>query len=261
MGGEVEDLFESGAESYARYRRPYPAEVVAFLVNQFRLDGTGRLLDGGCGTGQVFTALGHYFEEVVGFDVSAGMLRHAAAAAKAQGFEHVRLIQQRGEEISEQIGEFRMAVFGASFHWMDRHKVAELVHDRLGPGGTLVVIAPGDFQSGVSEWEKEIQTIVRDFTGPERRAGSGVYQRGELHQEALRRTRFAEVYERDIAVRERRSIDEVIGYLRSTSYASPAVLGPRVGAFENAVRDRLLRLQPDGWFEKTAIYTVVWSIR
>lgn len=261
VGGAVEELFESTAEFYARYRRPYPPEVVAFLAEQFRLDGTGRLLDGGCGTGQVFQVLGQYFEEVVGFDVSADMLRHAALAAEACGFRHIRLIQQRGEAIDERMGEFRMAVFGASFHWMDRQRVGELVYDRLTPGGAFVVLSPNDFQSGVSEWEKEIQSIVKEFTGPERRAGRGVYQCGERHQEALRKTRFTDAFERDIPVHERRSIEEVIGYLRSTSYASRAVLGQRAEAFEDAVRDRLLRLQPGGWFEKTAIYTAIWSIR
>ena len=52
-------------------------------------------------------------------------------------------------------------------------------------------------------------------------------------------------------MREKRSIDEIVGHLYSTSYASRAVLGDRVQAFERDVRERLTRLAPDGRFEKS----------
>jgi 2-polyprenyl-3-methyl-5-hydroxy-6-metoxy-1,4-benzoquinol methylase len=73
IGGSSDDLFESAARYYAEYRRPYPAVVVNHLVSEFGLDGSGRLLDVGCGTGQVFQVLGRSFAEITAIDPNKEM--------------------------------------------------------------------------------------------------------------------------------------------------------------------------------------------
>lgn len=172
-GGSVDDLFDGAAPYYARYRRPYPAPVVSHLVDTCGLDGTGRLLDVGCGTGQAFQVLGRYFQEVVAIDVNAEMLRYAEVAARTCGLRCFRTLEMRGEDIDANLGSFRTVVFGASFHWMDRSRVADLVYERLEPGGTLVVLSPSGFHNGSTNWEQEIQRLIREYLGPDRRAGQG----------------------------------------------------------------------------------------
>lgn len=260
-GGPGGDLFQGTADYYARYRRPYPPPVVRFLVDRFGLDGRGRLLDVGCGTGQVFEVLAEHFEAVLAIDADPGMVRHAARRAQDLGLERVTVRQMRGEEIDEQLGAFRMAVFGASFHWMDRVAVGNRVYERLEPGGHLVVLSPGGIHSGTTDWEAAVREVLEAFLGPQRRAGSGVYVEGERHQQALERTRFGGTETTDIVVRERWSLDQVVGYLFSTSYASHAVMGESAAAFERAVRERLLRLRPDGDFEKDVEYSVISARR
>ncbi|MHA3773780.1 class I SAM-dependent methyltransferase [Verrucomicrobiota bacterium sgz303538] len=260
-GGGDGDLFESAAPFYARYRRPYPEPVVAYLVERYGLDGRGRLLDAGCGTGQVFQVTAKYFEETIAIDADKEMLRYAEKTAMKHALDRVKLQPMRGEEINESLGTFRMAIFGASFHWMDRIRVAELVYDRLEPGGQLVVLSPGGIHAGTTGWETEIREILEKRLGPERRAGQGIYRAGERHGEAIRRTRFREVEETEINLLEQWSVDQIVGYLFSTSYASPAVLGNKAEAFEHAVRERLLRLRPDGLFEKVVEYTAICATR
>jgi hypothetical protein len=144
---------------------------------------------------------------------------------------------------------------------MDRQCVGNLVYDRLDPGGHLVVLSPGGIHSGTTDWETEIRVVLEEWLGPERRAGQGVYRAGERHGDALRKTRFREVEETDIYVQEQWSIDQIVGYLFSTSYASQAVLGNKAESFERSVRERLLRLRPDGCFEKKAEYTAICATR
>jgi SAM-dependent methyltransferase len=261
VGGESEDLFESAAPYYATYRRTYPDAVVSFLVENFRLDGRGRLLDVGCGTGQVFQVMGKYFEEVTAIDPNQEMGRYAEKTAAQRGLNNVTILLMRGEEIDARLGNFRMAIFGASFHWMDRVRVGELVYDRLEPGGHLVVLSSGGIHSGSTEWEAETRAVLQEWLGNDRRAGRGVYRVGERHGEAIRRTRFADVVETDIYVLEQWSIDQIVGYLLSTSYASRAVLGEKAEAFECAVRERLLQLRPEGRFEKIVEYTAICATR
>jgi hypothetical protein len=47
------DLFTGTAWRYARHRPPLPPAFVDRLAGRCRLDGTGRLLDLGCGTGRL----------------------------------------------------------------------------------------------------------------------------------------------------------------------------------------------------------------
>lgn len=53
LGRSRGGLFTGTAWHYARYRPGYPQVFFDDLVQRFHLDGTGRLLDLGCGTRQL----------------------------------------------------------------------------------------------------------------------------------------------------------------------------------------------------------------
>lgn len=48
-----QSLFAGKASYYARFRPGYPKVFFDEVVQRFHLDGSGRLLDLGCGTGQL----------------------------------------------------------------------------------------------------------------------------------------------------------------------------------------------------------------
>ncbi|MBJ7386358.1 MAG: class I SAM-dependent methyltransferase, partial [Mycolicibacterium sp.] len=76
-------LFEGTAWHYARYRPGYPKALIAEIVDRFHLDGTGRLLDLGCGTGQLTLPLAGHVGAAVGMDPEPEMLAEAATEAEA----------------------------------------------------------------------------------------------------------------------------------------------------------------------------------
>jgi SAM-dependent methyltransferase len=261
IGGERDDLFSSAASYYAKFRRACPPIAVSYLVEQFGLDGRGRMLDVGCGTGQVFQPLAKYFAEIVAIDADHGMVDYALKCAHDLDPARVKVVQMRAEEIDEKLGSFRVVIFGSSFHWMDRERVSDRVYEILEPGGYLVLLCPGEIHSGTTPWEMTVREVLKEWLGPERRAGSGVYRQSELHQHILERTRFKNLRITNIPVRERSSIDQLVGYLFSTSYASPAVLGENKEGFEQTIRQRLLQLRSDGQFEKVVEYTIISAQR
>jgi SAM-dependent methyltransferase len=67
-------LYEGSAPYYACGRVPYPPELAETLRAELRLDGTGRLLDVGCGPGSLALLLAPFFAEVVGLDPDPRMI-------------------------------------------------------------------------------------------------------------------------------------------------------------------------------------------
>jgi SAM-dependent methyltransferase len=64
-----------------RLLRAWPASEPPALVDAFEsalgLNGTGRLLDVGCGPDTIALRIAHLFEEVVGVDTDAGLIEEA----------------------------------------------------------------------------------------------------------------------------------------------------------------------------------------
>jgi ubiquinone/menaquinone biosynthesis C-methylase UbiE len=244
------DLFASTAKYYATYRPGYPAVVLARVRAAFGLDGTGRLLDLGCGTGELARPLHAGFEEVVGVDSSPEMVAEARRQSEQAGITNIRWLCAPAEEISDRLGGFRLVTLGSSFHWMRRDEVLEKAYDLLEPGGGVAILGNlGGIWTGEDPWERVVREVVIRWLGPERRTRTGTFAaEGGEEKVALSRSRFV-----DIEVSEYRwtrpvDIDIILGELYSTSFANRALLGDSAEAFEADLRQSLLVLKPAGRF-------------
>src|SRR5215216_2376968 len=169
-----------GSAAHYRYGRPaYAPELEAVLTQKTGLDGTGQLLDAGCGPGVLTIRLAHLFERAVGLDPDAGMLAEGCRAAEEKGVTNIRWVQALAEDLPAAApGPYRVVSFGQSFHWTDEARVAEAVYDMLEPGGALALIVhtvegrpapPSPGQPPIPH--AEIQAVVERYLGPARRAG------------------------------------------------------------------------------------------
>lgn len=135
-----ETVFEGTASYYRQGRNPYAPGILEALADALGLDGQGRLLDVGCGPGTLTLLFAHLFEEVVGLDSDPGMIAEVRSAAEEADIDNATCVCMRAEELPGELGLFRVVTFGQSFHWMDRPKVASIVHDMLQPGGEVVQV-------------------------------------------------------------------------------------------------------------------------
>ncbi len=135
-----ETLFAGAAEYYEQGRLPYAPGLADVIARSLNLDGEGRLLDVGCGPGTVALRLASLFEAVVGLDPDAEMLAHASLAAVRLGIGNASWVCERAEALPAGLGSFRVMTFAASFHWMDRPRVASAVATMLDPGGAVVQV-------------------------------------------------------------------------------------------------------------------------
>ncbi|NEA56130.1 methyltransferase domain-containing protein [Streptomyces sp. SID13666] len=245
-------LFLGTATYYGRGRLPYAPGLADLLATAVQLDGRGRLLDVGCGPGTLALSLAHLFGEIVGLDPDGGMLAEAErGAARAGAARKARWVQARAEELPVGLGEFTVATFGQSFHWMDRDLVAATVRDMLRPGGALVHIS--DLKTEIRTVNglpypavpyAAIDTLVRHHLGPVRRAGRGVLTHGTPGDEAavLTRAGFSGPQRHVVPGGQalERTSDDVVAWAFSMSSSAPHLFGPHRDDFEADLR-RLLR--------------------
>src|SRR5262249_61992952 len=111
-------IYRGSAVYYARGRPAYSRALASTLAAEASLDGTGRLLDVGCGPGTLSIALAHLFDEVTGLDPDEDMPAAAADRAIAAGRDTIRWVHALAEDIPTlDLGTFRLVTFAHSFHW------------------------------------------------------------------------------------------------------------------------------------------------
>lgn len=119
-----------------------PAEVADTLVATLELDGSGRLLDVGCGPGSLTLLLAPHFAEAIGIDADADMLTEAARLAEKEANGQRQLAAPARRGLPADLSPVRVVTFAQSFHWMDRGRVAAAVRGMLVPGGPRCTCTP-----------------------------------------------------------------------------------------------------------------------
>jgi SAM-dependent methyltransferase len=246
---KVDRPYQGSAAYYARYRPPYPAALVTLLRGAFHLDGTGRLLDLGCGPGPVAIRLAHLFESVVAMDPEPDMLAEGAVQASLAGVTNIEWVRGRSEELSPSLGTFRLVTMGESFHWMDQQATLEALYDLVDLDGGVAVVARGTPlpRPAMTPWRAAVARVLRQYLGdillPWDRPPP---EPGDLHQDYIRRSRFefllqhSELFEMDW------TFETMLGNLYSMSFCSRDRLGARGDDFERDLRRAVLAVEPSG---------------
>ena len=259
-----ESLFAGTARYYQQGRLPYAPGLADAFASHLDLDGHGRLLDVGCGPGTVTLRLAELFAAVVGLDPDPGMLAWAARAAAERGVTTATWVRHRAEDLPAGLGRFRVVTFAASFHWMDRSRVASAVAAMLDPGGAVVQVdAPGyradELPHGAQRGslpfppppDDRIDELRRRYLGPDRRAGRGIRNTSPAGEDQVfQQAGFwpaATVTVPDGRVVER-TTDDVVARVFSTSSTAPHLFGPRQPEFERDLREILTQTSPAGRF-------------
>jgi SAM-dependent methyltransferase len=262
-----ETLYAGSAAHYATGRMPYPESLALVLRDHLGLDGTGRLLDVGCGPGSLTLLLAPLFAAAVGVDADPGMIAEARRRSDAVDWRHLR-----AEQLPAGLGTFRVVTFAQSFHWMDQPVVADRVRTMLEPGGAWVHVfatthrgVDGDdpLPHPRPPWD-DVDALVGRYLGPVRRAGRSTLPHGTRsgEEDVMRAAGYTgpdriEVTRGEVVTR---TADEVVSAVFSLSHAAPHLFGADLGRFEADLRAVLRSAAPDGRFSERLreVGLVVW---
>jgi SAM-dependent methyltransferase len=226
--------FYDGAAVHYRHGRPaYSPRLEALLAEELGLDGSGRLLDVGCGPGILTVRLAHLFEGAVGLDPDPAMIAEGRQAARERDVANITWVLARAEDLPAVApGPYRLVTFGQSFYWTDEVQVAEAVYDMVETGGALVLV--GHQAEG---------RAVPPSPGPPRIPHDEI-------EEALASSRFGAprvIFAPGIPDLMR-DIESVVSGYFSMSYAAPHLFGDRAEEFADEVRELLGQRSPEGDF-------------
>lgn len=250
-------LYAGSARYYPVGRVAYPAQLAEALAAAVPLDGSGVLLDVGCGPGSLTLLLAPYVATAIGVDADPDMLSEAARLADEQSAPNVSWRHLRGEELPAGLPDPHVVTFAQSFHWMDRPRVAALVRRMLVPDGALVHVGALTHQGIDGDQElphprppwATIEEVVRRYLGPRRRAGQGVvrFDWTPGHEDHIyREAGFRGPEQIDVPGRVvERTADEIAAAVYSLSSAAPHLFDDRLGAFDSELR-QLLAVAGDG---------------
>ncbi len=223
---DPKDVFTGTARFYTRYRPSYPDKVIHLLRESFALNQKSRVIDLGCGTGQIALKLAPYVREVIAVDPQEEMLQEAQNAASTKQLSNIRWVNGESADILSLIRpaeDIVLTVIARAFHWMDREQtLKDLYHLTKPGGGVAIVVDNGPMDGPEIPWKAVIKETVKKWLGEERKAGtSGTYtHQPKLHQKVLEESKFGNM--KTISIKSERtwSIGRIIGYIYSTSYVS-----------------------------------------
>lgn len=268
-----ETLYAGSAAYYPDGRMPYPPGVVDAVRGELGLDGTGRLLDVGCGPGSLTLLLAPLFESGVGIDADHDMITEAIRRAARVNATNVEWRQLRAEDLPANLGTFRAVTFAQSFHWMDQPLVARAVRGMLTADGRWIhVHATTD--RGVAGDDRlphprppwsDIDDLVARYLGPVRRAGQTTLPTGarDGEEDVMRSAGFTGPVRIETGGGQvvARATDGVVASVFSLSSSAPHLFAARLPAFETDLRRLLRDTSPGGQFaERTReIELVIWG--
>ncbi len=205
----ADELFASAAYYYAHYRPFYPEDLIRDVVARFDLSKDDRVIDIGAGTGQLSIQISPHVKEVVALEPDQEMIDEGKKLCEEHGAKNIRWVASSAEDIGEapSLGSFKIAVFGKSFHWLDRDRVLHHLESLLQPSGGIVIVGAPSMWESTAGWELEIKKLVQKYLGKERRAGSGTFHRSdETYSATLQRAGYLDIEHRTYSREEKFSV-------------------------------------------------------
>ena len=251
--------FRTAAQHYLQGRQPYAPALFQRLI---QLTGTGhssRVMDLGCGPGQIAVALAPHVGEVTAIDPEPEMLRVAAENAAA-AHSKICFIQGSSDDLGPALGRFRLVVIGRAFHWMDRARTLQRLDDLIEPSGAVALLGTREPELPDNAWAKAYDTLIERYAADDRTRRERKSPDWLRHEAVLLDSPFSRI--ETIAVLERRlaPVERFVDRALSMSSTSAARIGEKTAALAAEVRSTLAPFAVEGMIREVvrSAATIAW---
>jgi ubiquinone/menaquinone biosynthesis C-methylase UbiE len=233
-----------------RHRPPYPDEVFTILTSLIP-HKPARILDVGCGIGNIARPLARLVDKVDAVDFSRHMLEEGKMLPNGDA-ANLNWIHGPMEEVPLS-PPYALVTAGQSLHWMAWDAVFPRFRSLLVPGGYLAVI--GMIFSPVP-WQKALSQIISRYST------NRDFQPYDLFMELEKRRLFTRVGQKQTTPQPfRQTIGDYVESFHSRNGFSRQRMDPKMAdAFDTAVHALVSRYHPDGIFEMQISGHVSWGI-
>jgi SAM-dependent methyltransferase len=149
--------FRSAAAHYLAGRPSYAPALPGLVARSCGLDGSGWALDLGCGPGQLARAFAPYVSRVLAVDPEPEMLAVGEGLTTGASIEYR---QGSSQDLSPEMGQFRLVTIGRAFHWMDRAETARRLDHMVDPGGAIVLFRVDHLDVPANRWLDRYQGVL-----------------------------------------------------------------------------------------------------
>jgi SAM-dependent methyltransferase len=146
--------------------------MLAELCDVLGLTNDDRVLDLGCGTGQVAVPLSAQVGAVVAVDPEPDMLTQLDARIEDAGVANVTTIRGDDSDLPTLLAgrggdRFAAVTVATALHWMDAERVFRAGLDQVRGGGGVAVITQGQpIWLQASDWARELHDYLEHWVGP-----------------------------------------------------------------------------------------------
>lgn len=236
------DHFSSGSAGYAAYRPSYPLELIDELTSIS--PGTGRVLDCGCGTGQLSVLLAERFDEVLATDASATQI---AAAEPREGVIYRAALAEDSGLAENSVDLITVA---QAAHWLDLERFYAEARRIARPQAAIALITYGVLHLE-GELDRHLQQFyyhdIASYWPPERRHVETGYRDLPFP--------FAEIEVPPQVIEMQWNLAQLIGYLNTWSAVKAA---QQALGFNPA--DTLAQQLAEEWGDPTTRRRITWPL-
>jgi SAM-dependent methyltransferase len=258
------DVFTDPAVARAyRQRAPYPPETFAILERLVVEPRT--VLDAGAGNGALARSMIRFARRVDAVDPSVAMIDEGR---RLPGGDDPRLHWITGTAEEAPLDPpYGLISAGSSLHWMDQARVVPRFAAALAPGARLAILETDDGEHPLPEMVQiferyselthhtDLPDMLSTISRPKR---VGCRHGSDAALEASGGWFVREGEQRTAAIGLRRSVEEYLEYLHSTSTLARVRLGDRADRFDADVRDLFAR-HGMSFIERQVVGVVVWG--
>jgi SAM-dependent methyltransferase len=256
----VPDRFRNAAQHYLTGRPAYSPALIRRVAQHAGLDGTQRLLDLGCGPGQISLAFASWVAKAIAIDPEPAML-DVASQLGAGIAPNIEYRQGSSYDLDASLGPIHLAVIGRAFHWMDRADTLARLDTLITERGAVALFNTSHLDDPLRPWAAQYRTLLDQYANLDPARKQRQSADWESHADVLARSAFPALERISVIEYRRVSAEQLKARPLSMSSLSRERLGDKLDALLEGIDALVAEHAADGWLTERIESTAIVATR